>query len=122
MIKSRLKIFLIIIGIVLAFVLVTVFARNNMVSANTEDWYTDYEYHLKEDTIVLTKYIGTDTEIVVEPTVTIGENTYNVILNGAVFERKSSTAPDYTSIIIKMELKQVIHVGECLVIAKTWKH
>ena len=51
---------------------------------DTTDWYTDYE------SITLTKYNGSDTELVVPSLTTIEGVTYTTVLTGGVYENQSS--------------------------------
>ena len=107
MIKSRLKTYLIIIGIILACVFTAVLAYNNRVSADEGEWWESYTYSFDETnhTVTLTNYRGTDTEIVVEPIVTKDGTDYDVILNGKIFYGTYEKSADYTSIVIKDGVK-----------------
>ncbi len=108
MTKNYLKLYLIIASILLAITLVTVFAVHNKVLADSQNWYKDYTYALdnQNHTITLTKYNGDDTTIRVRPTVTINNETYNVILNGRVFGSESyNETTDLISITIEPGVK-----------------
>ena len=49
-------------------------------------WYEDYTYTTDGDRILLSKYNGTDTDVIVPATATIGGKVYHVCLNGSVYK------------------------------------